>query len=493
MGLGSLMLTPRALRAQPSKRLASVDALTLDGSIKTLSASALTGLDEALSGPLFMPGEEEYETCRRLFFYPRSDAKPAFIARATGAADVSLAVNFARDNGLMMSVKGRGHSDLGVSSRDGAMMLDLGLIRGVRLDPSARRAWVAGATPTGLIDQQAGAHLLAVPLGGDPTVGIGGLALGGGIGKLGRTYGLTLDCIRSIEVVCADGQLRRASANEHSDLFWAMRGGGSNFGIATGFEFLLNPVPEHVVAGTIAFPFSELGQVTKAYGDFAQEAPDHLYVELLVTLRSDPDSSLVQLNACFIGKTGDAAGALQPLRQFGHALRDDISAVSYPAAQHAEAHSCARAPAAGAPRDTFFRSGFIDRLGAPLAAALAENLKPGPDLHITILFLHGGGAISRRPATSTAFSHRTMLHDMIFVATWPSGSAKHGEDAKQMWSRLQPFTTGFYVNEMAGGVSPSEVAGNYGVNAARLAITKLYWDPDNLFRLNANILPKARE
>lgn len=492
MGLGSLMLTSRSLRAQSFASQPAVDALSLDGSVRTLSPTTLKELANALRGQLYMPGEAGYELSRRLFFYPRNDGRPAFVVQATGPADVALAVNFARDNGLLMSVKGGGHSDLGVSSRDRVMMLDLGLLRGVRVDASARRAWVAGATPAGLIDHETGVHLLAVPLGGDPTVGIGGLALGGGIGKLGRTHGLTLDCVRAIDVICADGRLRRASAGEHPDLFWAMRGGGGNFGIATGFEFELNPIPEHVLVGTISFPFSELRQVLEAYGDFASRAPDELYVELLVSLRDNADRSLTQLNVCFIGKNADTARALQPLRKFGHVLREDLSAVSYPAAQHAEAHSTGRAPVASSPRDTFFRSGFIDSLGASLADVLAENLTPDPDRNITMLFLHGGGAISRVPSKATAFSNRTMLHDMIFVSTWPRGSAEHGEGARQIWSRLQPFTSGFYVNDMAGGVSPSEVADNYGVNAERLAAVKASWDPGNLFRLNANILPRPR-
>jgi FAD/FMN-containing dehydrogenase len=487
LGLGSLMLMPGSIRAQATSRRSAVDALALDGSVKSLSSGAFTDFAAALRGNVLSPGDDGYDSARRIFFHDRFDRRPAFIVQATGPADVALAVAFARENNLLMSIKGGGHSDLATSGHDQAMMLDLGLLRGVRVDPRSRRAWVAGATPAGLIDHESAPHLLATPLGGEPTVGFGGLALGGGFGKLGRTYGLTLDSVRSIDVVCADGQLRRASADENADLFWALRGGGSNFGVATAFEIDLHPVPERVFAGALSFPFRQLRQVVRAYGDFSGRAPDDLYVELYIDVRDSADASLLQLNVCYIGRDSDAA--LRPLRQFGDVLRDDIRPVSFATAQHAEAHQAARAPEEGAPRDTFFRSGLLEGLAAPLASVIAESLNPEPGRRVTMLFLHAGGAISRRPPASTAFSHRSASHDMIFVGRWSKGEARHGEHIAQIWAHLLPFTRGFYVNEMAGGVNPSEVADNYGANAFRLAEIKRRWDPDNLFRLNANILP----
>jgi FAD/FMN-containing dehydrogenase len=485
LGLGSLLAIAGNGRAQMAQR--SVDALALDGSVKSLSAGAIADFTSALRGDVLLPGDGGYDSASQLFFSSRFDRQPAFVVQATGPADIALAVTFARENGLLMSIKGGGHSDLGVSSHDGAMMLDLGLLRDVRVDTQRRRAWVAGATPAGLIDHETAPYLLAIPLGGEPTVGFAGLALGGGFGKLGRPYGLTLDSVRAIDVVCADGQHRRASARENADLFWAMRGGGSNFGIATGFEIDLHPVPELVFAGALTFPFRQLRQVVGAYGDFSREAPDQFYVELYIDVRGDADASLLQLNVCYLGSDADAA--LRPLRQFGDVLRDDIKPVAFATAQNAEAHSVARSHEKSAPSDTFFRSGLLEGLEAPLASAIAESLNPAPGRRITMLFLHAGGAISRWPVASTAFSHRAASHDMIFVGRWPKSEAQAGEHIAQIWSRLLPFTRGFYVNEMAGGVSPSEVAANYGANATRLATVKRRWDPDNLFRLNANILP----
>jgi FAD/FMN-containing dehydrogenase len=487
LGLGSLLLMPDSTRAQTTSARRSVDALALDGSVKSLSAGAFTDFATALRGNVLLPEDDGYDTARRLFFRDRFVRRPAFIVQATGPADVALAVTFARENNLLMSIKGGGHSDWGTSSHDQAMMLDLGLLRDVRIDPQSRRAWVAGATPSGLIDHETAPYLLATPLGGEPTVGFGGIALGGGIGKLGRAYGLTLDSVRAINLVCADGQVRRASAGENADLFWAARGGGSNFGVATAFELDLHPVPERAFYGVITFPFRQLRQVVAAYGDFSAEASEQLYVELYIDVRDTADASVLQLKVCNIGSDADAA--LRPLRQFGDVLHDDIRPVSFETAQNAEAIQAARIPAEGAPYDTFFRSGLLEGLEAPLASAIAESLAPEPGRRLTMLFLHAGGAISRRAPTSTAFWRRSMSHDMIFVSRWPKDATRHGEQVSQIWARLRPFTRGFYVNEMAGGVSLSETADNYGANASRLAAIKRRWDPDNFFRLNANILP----
>jgi FAD/FMN-containing dehydrogenase len=318
---------PGKVLARTTGARRSVDALALDGSVKSLSSKMLTDFATALRGDVLLPDDDGYDSARRIFFYSRFDRRPAFIVQAAGPADVALAVVFAHENSLLLSIKGGGHSDFGVSSHDQAMMLDLGLLRGVRVDPQSRRAWIAGAAPSGLVDHETGAHLLATPLGGEPTVGFGGIALGGGFGKLGRTYGLTLDSVRSIDLVCADGQLRHASTVENADLFWALRGGGSNFGVATSFEVDLHPVPERVFAGVLTFPLHQLRQVVSAYGDFSGGASDQFYVELYIDLHDDADTSLLQLNVSYIGSDADAA--LRPLRQFGDVLRDDIKPVSF--------------------------------------------------------------------------------------------------------------------------------------------------------------------
>ena len=491
VALGLATLTARA----QTQDAPSVDALDMSGAMRTLPATSLKDLRGALNGPLVLPSDEGYEAARRLAWpTTRFDRRPAFVVRASGPADVALAVTFARESSLVLAVKGGGHSDFGVGARDGAMMLDLSLLRGVRISASQRRAVVAGATLTGLIDHEAGARGLGVPLGDTPTVGIGGLALGGGFGKLGRRFGLTTDAIRAVDIVCADGRLRRASADENSDLFWALRGGGGNFGVATAFELALRPIPPQVLAGQITFDYSQAGQVLRAYGHFAAAAPDVLHGQLLVRRNQDDANSFLQLNVCWSGNLADGERAMETIRRFGRVTGDTVRPVTYPIAQGATAHAARGAPsaaAAPAARETYFQSGFVDVLDEALASLIVEVLPPHPDRHFSMLFLHGGGEIARTDPATSPFPHRTALHDMIFVATWPRGPGEqeHRAEVTRIWRQLKPYTRGFYGNDMAGGVSAGEVAANFGSHAARLAEVKARYDPSNLFRLNANIEP----
>jgi FAD/FMN-containing dehydrogenase len=332
-----------------------------------------------------------------------------------------------------------------------------------------------------------------VPLGGAATVGIGGLVLGGGIGKLSRRFGLTLDALRAVEIVSADGRIRQTSERENPDLFWAVRGGGGNFGVATALELELNVIPEQVFAGSISFPFEQARQVLAAYGDYTRAAPNDLYVELFLAARASQEANQLKLNVCFSGAPADAERVLQPLRRFGKVLQDEVKAVSYPVAQGADSHASSRMVAAGPATEAYGRAGFLEGLGAPLVTSIVESLAAYPDRHVNMLFLHGGGAISQPAASATAFSHRGASHDMLFAASWNSQRQADNQldFARQTWAGLQPFTRGFYVNDMAGAVTAAEVAVNYGSNAARLAAVKLRYDPRNLFRLNANILPKG--
>jgi FAD/FMN-containing dehydrogenase len=492
LSVTSVPLLARYARAQESRAASSIEVATLDGGMRTVTRAVLNDLQSALHGGLLLPRDNSYDAARRLANL-RFDKRPAFIIQASGAADVALAVAFARENRLLLAVKGGGHSEFGVSACDAGMMLDLSRLSGTYIDTNARRAWVAGATLAGLIDHEAGARGLAVPLGGESTVGIGGLALGGGIGKLSRRLGLTLDAIRAVEIVSADSKVRRLSERDNPDLFWAVRGGGGNFGVATAFEFELHPIPDQVFAGSIYFPFAQARQVLAAYGDYSNTAPNGLYLELYLAARPDPEQNQFKFNICFSGSSADAEHALQSVRRFGDVLRDDVKAVSYAVAQGADTHAAAHPMTAGPAKDFYGRAAFLEGFGEPLAATIVESLAAYPERHVNMLFMQAGGAISQRPVAATAFSHRGASHDMALAATWNTGDGaeRHLAFARQAWARLQPFTRGFYVNDMAGAVNPSEVAANYGANAARLAAIKAHWDPQNLFRLNANILPKG--
>ena len=466
-----------------------IGASRLNGGVLALPGTALSELARALRGPLLLPSDDGYDTARRLF-RPAFDRRPAFIVQATGPADVGIAIDFARDHGLLMAVKGGGHNEFGVSAQDGAMMLDLSRMSGVRVDPAARWAWVAGATQAGLIDHETAMFGLAVPLGGTPSVGVGGLALGGGYGKLGRRHGLTLDSLKSVDLVGADGRVHHADAHENSDLFWGLRGAGGNFGVATALEFALHPVPQRVLAGIVEYPFSELRHVADGYSELTAGASNDLYVELGLSARDTSEGSRLQLNICYLGDASNYDRLIGQLHKVGRVRREDLKLVAYSTAQGAEAHPNARIAAATSPRDQFQRAGLLDSFPATLSTALAELLQPLPGRRASMLFMLAGGAIARTPVSATAFSRRSATHDMILLSEWSKGSdveRREAEYAQQAWGRLQPFTSGFYVNDMAGGVTAAQVADNYRGNFARLARLKARWDPQNLFRLNANI------
>ncbi len=490
LGLISLSAFSRYVRAQgPGAAMPDSDAVRLNGGVVTVPGRALADLAQALRGPLLLPRDDGYDAARHLF-RPAFDRHPAFVVQATGAADVGIAIDFARDHGLLMAVKGGGHNEFGVSAQDGAMMLDLSRMSGVRVDPAAGRAWIEGATQAGLIDHETAMFGSAVPLGGTPSVGIGGLALGGGYGKLGRRYGLTLDSLKSVDIVGADGRLHHADAHENKDLFWGLRGGGGNFGVATSLEFELHPVPQRVLAGSIEYPLSELRDVASGYSEMTAVAPDELYMELAITVRDRAETSRAQINVCYSGKAKDYDALVVQLRKLGKARREDLKPVGYAIAQNAEANRTRPIPSAKSPRQLFFRAGLLEGFAALLTGTLVDFLQPQPERRISMLFLHAGGAIARVPPAATAFSHRGATHDMIFLSEWNKGSdaePREAEYAGQAWGRLERFTKGFYVNDMAGGVTADQVADNYRGNFARLARLKAQWDPQNLFRLNANI------
>ena len=476
-------------RSAPSE----VAAALANGGVTSLRGAELKDLADTLHGRLLLPQDDGYDEARRLV--PRRfDKRPAFIVLATGAADVGYAVDFARERRLLLAVKCGGHSDWGVSACDGGMMLDLSQMRSVRVDAGARRSWVAGGTLAGLVDHETHSHGLAVPLGGNPTVGIGGLASGGGIGRLSRRFGLTLDSIRSVDVVTAEGKLVRASEMENADLLWAVRGGGGNFGVVTSFEFELHPIPARVIAGTIAFPFSQLRQVLSAYADYGASAPDELYLGCFLSTHSSLDDSALLLDVCYSGDEANAERIVGRLRQFGRVIKDDVKPVSYLSIQGADAHPGARTASVGPARDAFFSAGFVAGIEKQLAAKIADSVKPHPDRRVNILFLPTGGAINRVPVGATAFPNRSVSHDMILVVSWEFsdvGAAMHREYGQQLWLDMMPATHGFYNNDMAGGVSGDAVAQNFGENYPRLARLKAHYDPENIFRLNANIRPNG--
>ena len=487
----AVSLPTRSLRGavfQPARRQQlppDVDAVTGDGRPVTLKGSAIRELAGRLRGRILLAGDGGYDDARRIL-NPSFDKHPALIAQVTGTADVRTAVDFARDNGgLLLAVKCGGHSASGQSTCDRGMVIDLSLFRSVRVDPIARRAHVTGGSLLGAVDHEAMAYDLVTPLGTVSHTGVGGLVTGGGFGRLARRFGLSVDNLIAVDVVTADGQFRRASAEENPDLFWGVRGGGGNFGIVTSFEFRLHPMQRQVVGGQILFPIARARDVLNLYGELGPAAPDQLQLDCLNVIPPGGGPAMSGFGVCWSGSANDAERALAPIRRLGTPVVDTLAAMDYVALQRSGDITDPRA------QGQYVKSGFIPSLPPALVAAIVDRLEGHPQRSTILAFQHGGGAIGRVTPAATAFAQRDVQANMLCFVNWPQGSdpAAHIAWIRQFWAGLEPFTHGFYVNDVEADMATAAIRENYRQNHDRLVAVKNRYDPENLFRLNANVQP----
>jgi FAD/FMN-containing dehydrogenase len=465
--------------------IADVLAISGDGREITLRGADIRDLAARMRGRLLLANDSGYDTAR-LVLNPSFDKHPALIAQPSGTADVQAAVSFARANNLLLAVKCGGHSASGQSTCDRGMMIDLAAFRGVRVDPKARRAFVDGGTLLGEVDHESTAHGLVTPLGTVSHTGVGGLTLGGGFGRLARRFGMAIDNLESVDVVTADGQLRHASARENADLFWAVRGGGGNFGIVTNFEFRLHPMQREVVAGSLTFPIARARDVLRMYADYVATAPDELYMDPVLALPPGGAPGFVSLEVCYSGQQKDAEAALAPLRKLGKPDQDTIKVYDYAYVQKWNDSGDSRA------MGSYLKGGFISQVPDKLVSALVDGIKGDPRRITLLFFQHCGGAAGRVAENATAFAQRDAVANMMTVTGWPVGEgdgAAHMQAARSYWSTLEPFTRGFYVNDLAREATAKDINANYRGNYQRLVAIKKTYDPTNLFRLNANVQP----
>lgn len=462
-----------------------VRAISSAGSEMSLSASDLQQLKNSLRGSLLLPGNAGYDQARRLL-NEAIDKHPALVVQPTGAADVRTAVNFAREHNLLLAVKCGGHSYGGTSTCEGGMQIDLSRMRGVRVDPVSRRAVVAGGSLLGDLDHESMAHGLVTTAGTVSHTGVGGLTLGGGFGRLARRFGLALDNVVSVDVVTADGQLRHASLNENPDLFWGVRGGGGNFGIVTAFEFQLHPMQRQVVGGALMFPQSRARELLEAYTNISAEAPAELYLDAVMSARMGGAPGVFLFSTCYSGPPEQAERVLAPLRRLGTPLNDTIKAIDYVALQRSTDQTDPRG------EGRYLKSGFIDDFPAGLVDALAAGFGPDPERNSTVFFQHGGRKIGDVAVDATAFPHRRSTYNMFVAASWPLSrdGTPHVKYVREYWKKLEGYTDGFYTVEVADEPA-TDIERNYQGNLARLQLVKNKYDPQNLFRLNANVRPTA--
>ena len=449
-------------------------------------------LARTVGGAVLTPDNAGYDEARALW-NARFDRRPDLIVRCTNPDDVRAAVNFARDNGLRLSVKGGGHAFAANTVADGGLLIDLSPMQGIEVDPERKTARIEAGAKWGQVDSRVQAHGLASPGGTVSTVGVAGYTLGGGAGYLARMHGMAIDNLLSVDVVTADGELRHVSEEQHPDLFWALRGGGGNFGVATRFEFRLHEVGPQVLAGQVFHRFVDAPEVLRFYREFMSEAPEEvqcypffLRVPPLDLFPQEYHGQLVLDLVLFHARTGaDAEATLRPLVEAGDPFLAFVGPQPYV--------DVLKTFDAGVPSGQRYesRSHDLPSISDDVIATLMEHL---PDMtgEFTSAYLGGlGGAIARVDPAATAFPHRAAAFSFHIMAGWtePEMDEQVTGWTRRLHDALTPHATGgVYVNVLGHGEA-SRVRAAYGDNWARLVELKRIWDPDNLFRTNHNIPP----
>ncbi|MGO4814743.1 FAD-binding oxidoreductase [Cupriavidus sp. 2MCAB6] len=457
-----------------------------------LSSELVEGLKSKLRGQALQPGDAGYDEARSIW-NAMIDRRPGLIVQSAGAADVMHTVAFARDNGLLLSVRAGGHNIGGLAICEGGITLDLSAMKSVRIDPTALRAYVEPGATLGDFDHEAQAFGLATPLGINSTTGVAGLTLGGGFGWISRKYGLSVDNLVGAQVVTADGKLVRASASEHADLFWAIRGGGGNFGVVTLFEFALHPVGPEVFGGLIVYPLSQAATVLQALRDRFAGMPDELTVWAVMRLAPPlpflpPEAHgkpIVALAICYIGPVADGPRLAEPLRKLGTPYGEHVGPMPFTAWQ--QAFDPLLTPGAR----NYWKSHNFAGLDDGLITLLTDYINKLPSPHTEIFIGSLGGQTNRVAVDATAYPSRDANFVMNVHGRWTDPA---DDDACIAWSRevfqaAAPYAQGsVYVNFLTQEEG-DRVGAAYGPNYARLADVKRRYDPDNLFRHNQNIKP----
>jgi UDP-N-acetylenolpyruvoylglucosamine reductase len=456
-----------------------------------MPAQSLDGLKSAFRGELIQPSDTSYDSARKVY-NGMIDKRPRLIARCVDVADVIAAVKYGSSNNLLTAIRGGGHNGAGLGTCDDGLVIDLSRMKGVRVDPSAKTVRVDGGCVWGDVDHATHAFGMATPCGFISTTGVAGLTLGGGIGYLSRRYGLTIDNLVSAEVVLADGRFVTASASEDSDLFWALRGGGGNFGVVTSFEFRLHPV-DTVQFGPTFWPLEEAAMVLKAYRDFIQTAPEYIggFFGFLTVPPGPPFPENLHLKKvcgivwCSTGTAEETDAATKAIRSLGHPLLDHVGPAPFPAAQSMF--------------DGLFVTGLqwywrADNFTELTDDAIARHVEHGSRLPSMLSTMHlypVNGAAQRVGKNDTAYSFREALFAEVIVGVDPdpANAPKITDWCKSYWDALHPYSAGgAYVNFMMDE-GHDRVQATYRDNYPRLAEIKKKYDPTNFFRVNQNIRP----
>jgi FAD/FMN-containing dehydrogenase len=474
--LGRFRLAPTPAIGGEMTTLAPVDAERVDA------------LSQTLSGSLLQPGEGRYDEVRRVH-NGLIDRRPALIARCRGVADVVSAVEFAREAGLEVSIRGGGHSIAGRSVSDGGLMVDLAEMKGMYVDPGARTIRAQGGVIWREFNREAAVHGLAVTGGTISTTGIAGYTLGGGLGWLMGIHGLTVDNLLGVELVTADGTVLDVMAESEPDLFWALRGGGGNFGVATSLEYRLHPLSE-ITGGLIAHPFEAARDVLRFYREFTASVPDELTVFAgLIHAPGSADLRLAAYVVCHAGPAEQAERDLAPLREFRQPLMVEVGPMPYPVINTLLDD--------GFPRGAlnYWKSSFVERLDDDLIDLAIERYETTPSPLNNILFEHFHGAATRVGVSDTAVPHRQEAYNMLMPSVWLEGAETEANVAwtRETFDAFRPyFADRRWLNYFSDDDGSDAVRAAYGPNYGRLVEVKRRYDPENVFHLNHNIDPTRR-
>jgi FAD/FMN-containing dehydrogenase len=466
---------------------------TVDGTGADLPLDVINGWKARLRGPVLEPGHAGFEDSRTVW-NSMIDRKPAIIVRCLGTADVIECVRFAREHNLLLSIKGGGHNIAGLAVADGALMLDMSLMRGVWVDQRRRIARAQAGCVLGDVDRETQLHGLAAVLGFVSLTGIAGLTLGGGIGYLTRRYGWTADNVVGMDLVTAEGELVRASNDENADLFWGLRGGGGNFGVVTGIDYMLHDVGPEMVGGAVAWPASEAPAVIELFRTLAEQAPPEL--TLVVLMRPAPavpwlpkdrhGTPVVMMLACHTGTVADGEKAVAPIKSFRKPIGDALTRRPYVQMQSLLDATQPKG------RRYYWKSEYLPGIEPALCEQVIEHAARIPSPYSAVILFQMDGALNRLSQDHSAAGNRDARTLLNIAGSWerPEDDEPNIAWAREAWNDMKAFSTGgTYVNFLTEDEGPERIAAALGGSLQRLSRIKAKWDPQNVFRTNRNVAP----
>ena len=454
----------------------SIRGISLGGAEIELEKAAIRELGESMTGPVILSGHPDYDSARTIW-NGMHDKRPALIARCLSADDVSQAVTFARERELLVAVRGGGHSWPGKSICDDGLMIDLSQMNSVTVNAETKRATAQGGALLGALDAAALAQGLVTTAGVVSHTGVGGYTLGGGFGRLARKYGLTIDNVTGAQIVTADGQVRRISAAEEPDLFWAIRGGGGNFGVATEFEYQLHPFDRNIFSGGIVWPATDARDVLEFYAEWSEGLSDEMYVG--PTIATTPDGvRVIMVDVVYNGDPAAGELELAPLRKIGTPIADSVMVQDYTVLQ------TNNDAAFGHGIRSYAKNGMVKQW----SQGLVDTMLEADDPRVFVGNHVAGGAVKRVGELDTAFPHRNAEIMIVIAGGWtdPAQDEELIAASRAYYKAIEPHLGGYYDNIDFDG---DEAPRNYGPAYERLRTIKGQYDPGNLFRLNSNIEP----